>query len=343
MWGMFKNPLPLTLMLVAGLFAGSAIAQETIRSEKPKTREGFYGERDEGWFWYKDPAEEKALPPKPPETPPPGAPRKPPPLSAEWLKANLDKYRFAAIDNPTKDNVELYLLLQKLVMDKSEQFALASRAYAAKNPGIDETIQNPTSGISRSSMTQAQEDAQNAVLKKIAQKAGIYYFFRSDCQYCHQQNPMLEILTRMTGLTVLPISLDGLPSQDGLLANWRPDRGQGAYLGVEKTPTMYLVQPGGKVLLLGIGVRAVPDIRTRVIQLAFDERWISKNEYDMAMRGLPRRFLTDGLAETDIADDPAKLLQVLRDASTYGRQEASFTEMDGGGASPWNSRGESSP
>lgn len=332
---MSKTPLIIAAALVACLAAGAelAVAQDTIKTERPKAEDGFYGDKDEGWFFYKDPVEPPPPPPAPKEKPAPGSPEKPKVLSAEWLRENLDKYRFQAIDSPTKDNVELYLLLQKLVMDKSEQFALASRAYASQNPGIDETIQNPTSGISRVSMTKSQEDSQNATIRKISQRAGIYYFFRSDCQFCHQQNPMLDVMTRMTGLTVIPISMDGLPSQDGRLTNWRPDRGQGAYLGVEKTPTMYLVEPDGQLKLIGVGVRSLPDIRMRVIQLAFDSQWISQNEYDMAMRGLPRKFLTEGMEGKALEDDPEKLLAVLRDASTYGKTEASFTDMDGGGAS----------
>lgn len=320
------------LVLSLSAFAGSAA--ETIVKDKPKTTGGFYGQEDNGWFFYKDPPP-KAPAPKPAKPKPGSTPEKPPVLSAVWIRDNLDKYRFQAIDNPTKDNVELYLLLQKLAMDKAEQFALASRGYAQQNPGIDETIQNPTSAISRSSLTLAQEQNQNKVLAKIGKKAGIYYFFRSDCVYCHKQNPMIPLMVKNTKIAILPISLDGLPSDDGLLPNWRPDRGQGAYLGVEKTPSMYLVDPAGKVLLLSAGVRAMPDLNTRIIELAKDEKWISAEEYDLAMRGLPRKFLTAGLEGKSLEDDPVKMLAVLRDASTYGKIEGSFTDMESGESSPW--------
>lgn len=334
------HTLLLSVLLASIGLAHAGEGAETIVKEKPSAREGFYGDRDEGWFFYKDPPKDQPQEPEQPPKPQVGKPGQPEVLSAKWIRENLDKYRYAAIDNPTKDNVELYLLLQKLAMDKAEQFAMASRTYASQNPGIDETIQNPTSQISRTALANAEQENMNKLLRKIAKRAGIYYFFRSDCPYCHQQNPMLEILTRVTGLQVLPISLDGLPSQDGLLPNWKPDQGQGTYLGVEKTPTMYLVEPNGKVLLLGVGVRAVPDLSRRVIELAKDENWVTKDEYDLAMRGMPRKYITQGLDSKSVQDDPAKLLAVLREASTYGKQSGEFADMEGA-ATPWKGKAKS--
>lgn len=328
--------LALALVAVVALVAPTIVeAQQTINTNKPKVSEGKYGRGQEGWFFYKDPPEaQKPKDQKPQDQAKPKAPQQKV-LSADWLRENLPKYRNLAIDNPTKDNVELYLLMQKLAMDKAEQFALAARKYAQQNPGIDETVQNPTATISRRAMAEEQENRMDSVIRLIAKRAGIYYFFRSDCPYCHKQNPMLEIMTRVTGMTFLPISVDGLPSEDGMLANWRPDQGQAAYLGVEKTPTMYLVEPGGKVLLLSVGVRSMPDLKERIIQLAADNQWITKEQYDLAMRGLPRKFLTDGIDPKLVGDDPKKLLSVLRDASTHGKTESTVADMDSAEASPW--------
>lgn len=333
--------LTLTFLTIFCLsITGTASAGDTIKTDKPKTTDGRYGRSDEGWFFYRDPPkQEEPKPETPQQAKTAKKPEGPKVLSAEWLRENLPKYRNIAIDNPTKDNMELYLLLQKLTMDKAEQFALASRSIAQQNPGIDETVQNPISGLSRRAVSAEQDAQQDAAIKLVAKRAGIYYFFRSDCPYCHKQNPMIDILERMTGMAVIPISLDGLPSQDGMLPDWRPDRGQGAYLGVEKTPTMYLVEPGGKVQLLSVGVRALPELRQRIIELANDSKWITKEQYDLAMRGLPRKFLTDELSSDELSDDPQKLLSVLRDASMYGgKTEGNLGEMDGAEASAWNGK-----
>lgn len=329
-----KAAIPI-LTIALPLLAPPAMGQQTIASDRPSIQDGRYGRGDEGWFFYKDPPESKTRPPI--ELPPPSesSPVKPPVLSAEWLRDNLDKYRFLAIDNPNRENVELYLMLQKLTMDKAEQFALASRAVAQQNPALDETVANPTSTFSRRVMSEVQEASQNEVTKKIGKRAGIYYFFQSTCQYCHQQNRNVPFITSILGVSVLPISLDGMPSTDGLLPNWRPDYGQGQYLGVTSTPTMYLVEPGGKVMLIANGVRSVPEIRERIIELALDAEWITRAEYDNAMRGLPRQFITDGLKDSELEDDPKKLLEVLRAASVHQKTETTFQQMQQTQSSKW--------
>ena len=106
--------LALAWMMTSSAFAQtppagvSGPAPATIAS-KPGTKNGRYSREEEGWFWYK---QEPEPPPPPPEKKPEpaaaaGEPPKHKPLSAEWLRDNLDKYRFLAIDNPTKDNMEM--------------------------------------------------------------------------------------------------------------------------------------------------------------------------------------------------------------------------------------------
>ena len=334
----YHVPLLIALATMAMTATPQAVAQQARIVDKPKSVDGRYGKHDEGWFFYRDPPE-KVVTPALPDKPTPQL-KQPSPaehkvFSAAWLRDNLPKYRMAAIDNPTKDNIELYLYLQKLAMDKAEQFALAHRKYAAQNPAVDETIQNPVSGIARKAVVAQIEEKKDQLITQIKERAGIYYFFRSDCPYCHKQNPMLDILKRMTGLSVLPISLDGLPSQDGLLPDWRPDQGQAEYLQVTNTPTMYLVEPGGQVQLLSVGVRALPELKQRILELALDNKWISQVEYDTAMIGTPRRFMTDGLIDSEVENDPQKLLGVLREASVHGRTAADYDELGAIDASPW--------
>lgn len=76
-----------------------------------------------------------------------------------------------------------------------------------------------------------------------------------------------------------------------------------------------------------------------MIEIAKDESWITKNEYDLAMRGLPRKFITDGLDDKTIEDDPAKLLQALRAATTHGKTEADYADMESASASQWKGKG----
>lgn len=315
----------------------------TIR-DKPTTEDGGrYSRKEEGWFWYveePEPEPVELVPPPPPPEQAKASPEKPKlkPFSAQWIAQQLEETRLVAIDNPTKDNMERYLLLQKLAMDKSEQFALAHRQYASLNPGIDETIQNPVGGTSRMSMNREQELGMEEVVKQIGEIAGIWYFYTSECPFCHQQNPTLNILAHQSSFSVLPISLDARSSTDGLLPNWRPDRGQAAMLGVQGTPTMYIVNPASnRVVLLASGVRTLPDLQRRIVEIARAESWITQEDYDRAMRGQPRRFITEGLdLDSEIEDDPDLILAMLRDAAIHGQvQDAALDEIDPDTITPW--------
>lgn len=332
-----------SLLLTGPTLALAQAGQQTATIQpKPTTQDGGrYSRQEEGWFWYEPEPAPPPPPPPPPEEQPAQAhdPDAPKPFSTEWIAAELEKALPLAIDNPDdKDAVERYLLLQKLAMDRAEQFALSHRRFASLNPGIDETIQNPVGGTSRFAMNRAQDLNMDETVKRISEIAGIWYFYASECAFCHQQNPAVEILSHTTNMSVLPISLDGRSSTDGALPNWRPNRGQAEKLGVIGTPTMYLVNPDTqRVILLSNGVRTVPDMKRRIVEIAHAEEWITKEEYDLAMRGLPRRFLTDGLdLDADIEDDPDQILAMLREASVHGQvQDTSLDDSDQSTMTPW--------
>lgn len=337
----------LALLAIAVASAQPAAAQsrqvETIR-DKPTTEDGGrYSRRAEGWFWYveePEPDPVELLPPPPPKVvdASPDKP-KPKPFSAEWIIEQVEESRMVALDNPTKDNMERYLLLQKLAIDRSEQFALAHRQYASLNPGIDETILNPVGGTSRMSVNRQQELGMEEVVRQIGDIAGIWYFYTSECPFCHQQNPTLNTLAHTGNFSILPISLDARSSTDGLLPNWRPDRGQAAMLGVQGTPTMYIVNPTtNQVILLASGVRTLPDLQRRIVEVARAETWITQDDYDRAMHGQPRRFITDGLdLDAEIEDDPDVILAMLREAAIHGQvQDAALSDIDQSSITPWS-------
>ncbi|KZC39862.1 hypothetical protein RHOFW510R12_01050 [Rhodanobacter sp. FW510-R12] len=267
--------------------------------------------------------------------------------SAAWIAANIDRIREEAIDDPTdKAKMELYAYVQKLAMDKSEVFANAYIRTMTANPSLDETISNPTSTFALREMGDQREASMQAVLKKIASQTSLWYFFRSDCPYCHRENPLLGFLQRDTGISILPISLDHQPMQDGSFGDWVPDAGQGAYLNVTSTPTIFLVHPGTqKVASLAVGLRSLPDLQRRIVEIAREQNWIDEADYQSAMRGTPQRFLTTTFDPATITDpnDPAQVLEALRAAGTHGATEAAgdlraINEAATTNSTPWTDK-----
>ena len=62
----------------------------------------------------------------------------------EWIREHIGRYRDAAIDDPTPQNVALYLYLQRVALDKSSRFAAATQRAVQLDPFLDEITRRPT-------------------------------------------------------------------------------------------------------------------------------------------------------------------------------------------------------
>nr|WP_312130883.1 conjugal transfer protein TraF [Stenotrophomonas pavanii] len=297
----------------------------------------FLNTHEDGWFWYKDPRLEPK--PKPKPAIPAQQESKEAPLSVEWIRNNIDRIRDQAINNPTKENVEMFLYVHKYMMDLSERFAYTYRSVAEGNMALDETIANPVTAVSRRQISDETEKAQNQIINKLAGQVGIWYFFQSTCSYCLKQNPILDYLVQDAPLSVLPISLDGLPMIDGSHPNWVVDTGQAQKLQVSTTPTMFMVRPDtNEVVLLAAGLRALPELKQRIVEVAYHQKWVSKSEYETAMHGLPRRLLTDGVELQSVKPGTSDqdLLEILRSGGIHGGPQINRNKEEGGNT-PWRS------
>lgn len=306
----------------------------------PGARNQFLGRHEDGWFWYEEPP--PPPPPKPDEPPSTSQPSQPQdkPLSVEWIRNNIDRLRDQAINNPTKENVEMFLYVHKYMMDLSERFAYTYRSVAEQNTALDETISNPVTAVSRRQISDATEAAQNEIIQRLAGQVGVWYFFQSTCQYCLRQNPILDYMRQEAPMSILPISLDGLPMVDGSHPNWVVDNGQAAQLQVSTTPTLYLVKPDtNEVVLLAAGLRSLPELKQRFVEVARAQNWITKDEYETAMHGLPRRLLTDGvdLEEVPQGTSDQELLKIMRRGGVHGGGEQINTQNEGGNT-PWRNQ-----
>lgn len=288
--------------------------------------QGDYWDRSrKGWHFYEPTPKPRPKPEERKALPPPSAPAQKPdapaPLSAEWIRQQLPVLRDRAIDEPTPENVELVAYLERLVMDKAERYSEVRRRVAVTNPGLDETARSPISALQQSAAKATRSAAKDAALAKITQRAGLWYFFSSGCPYCARQEPILERVAGAIGLSILPISLDGGPPPTWGSVDYVVNNDHAAQLGVMVTPTLVVADTvTGELHNLAAGLRTDQEIESRLLELGVANNWISQSEYEGAVRGEPRRFLTDGLPdEAPInGDDPAELLRVLRDASMRG-------------------------
>lgn len=266
---------------------GAATATDTFANA---SHASFFDHKAEGWWWYVDPAPEEEKKPEekqlPPLAPMPKAEAKnekepPVPFSLAWVKAMLPKYMEKAWNDPTEENVEAYFLVQRFAMDKANDFADMSQKVVAGNTALDESMRRSLSSPGATAANVKYAEKTQEMMKKIAEHAGLWFFFRSDCRYCEVQAPILGYL-ETDGFPVLAVSMDGGQLQSRQFKNTFKDDGQAAKLGVSSTPTMFLVSEDGKFDALGMSVLTLSDLRKRILIVGVRNGWISEEDYKEA-------------------------------------------------------------
>jgi len=279
--------------------------------------DSYYTDKERGWFWYErqpiepEPApepkkeEQAAVPEAPPSQAEALAPG-PTPFSAEWLRKNIPLALDNAIDDPTPDNVAAYYYLQRLSMDKANKFSDVAQRVVMADPYLDENARRPLASFGGKAANRAAGAAQLELLPAIAEKAGIWYFYRHDCSYCQAQSPILAEFAQQYGFSVLPISLDGMPPPNGPWTDYQIDRGQAEQLNVAATPTLFLVRPdNGDVVAIAHGLVAMDQLQKRILMAANEAGWLSDDDF---MRTRPVR--------TDLVLDSADAARQLPPAVT---------------------------
>jgi conjugal transfer pilus assembly protein TraF len=324
-----------THLLLAALTLASAVSAQAQDHEL-----GFYERKAEGWFWYaQEPEalekEESKLPTPQPESPPQlSKPEKAAPqlkgpaiFSAAWFRENLQKYKDAAWDNPTVENVRAFLYLQRFAIDRSEQFSDSSELAVLGDPFLDEITRRPAATFASQKVDREAGIAQGELLKRIAARTGIFFFFKLNCDYCDLQAPLVKMLEQSGGFTVVPVSIDGKPLPSHLFSNMRADNGHAKRLGVVTYPAIYLASPEGEFAPVGQGLMSLPELNHRILVAAKRSGWISEAEFNKtrsvlnletniaALLGAPemRQDLTEAKNNQDSFIPPQQLMRYIRE------------------------------
>ena len=236
----------------------------------------------------------------------------PAPLSAHWFREHLDTYRDRAIDDPSPENVAVYLHLQRIAMDKSSRFARVSERVVQGDPVLDEITRRPTANFGANLADKQASAAGDALLERLAGDTALWFFFRSDCPYCDAQAPLLEALAQRYGFAVLAVSLDGAGLADGTFPAFDIDRGQAEALGVISTPAMFLARPDqGAVAPIAQGLLSLAQLRDRIVLAAVQAGWVTEAEANRIRSG-PADARSAAATLAALPEDPSALLEALR-------------------------------
>lgn len=237
----------------------------------------YWADSRRGWHFYEDPEQEPlgqrlpkaVLPPTAPDAK--AAPQKPPEIvQFERLQKKLEEYRNIAIINPTEVNVRRYMTLESKVVSQASLFADVAQRVAWVSPELDPTLRGrPVNAKAIEVFEQDQLTSRSHAMAALGRDHVLFFFFRSDCPYCHAFAPTLEAFQARHGIHVVAISVDGgsIPG----FPNARTDNGIARTLNVTQVPAVFLAQPfTGKISPIGFGVLSESQLLERISVVATD-------------------------------------------------------------------------
>ena len=294
--------MKVTCFVVLTCCSFSALA--TSITDNFLSKETYYHRGAEGWYWYHDPVIKEKTEKEPTLSQgDKSIPSIPPVLSAAWVRKMIPVYRDKAWDNPTPQNVEAFFVLQRYAMDRSQEFAQVAQSVVLGNPYIDETYRRPISSFGLQTVDRRSGDYIDEILKKVAQKAGLFFFFQKNCSYCETQAPVVKMLEDQ-GFDVIAISIGEGELESVKFKNTRVDSGQASYLQVQVTPSIFLVNPEGSFQALASGIISLDDLKKRILVASARQGWLTPEEI-----GQTRPILNPGDDEHNLSKQMPKMLQ----------------------------------
>ncbi|GLW61542.1 hypothetical protein Hthe01_18910 [Hydrogenophilus thermoluteolus] len=184
----------------------------------------------------------------------------------EQWKRELEAKRALSILEPTPENVKAYIEAQERLLQTASIYSDVWRRVVWQNPEINYSMKRPVASAGIEAFNRERRNKELETLKAINQEWGIFFFFRSDCPYCHVMASTLKMMTDLYGITVFPVSLDG-----GGLPEYpqpRVDNGLASMLGVSLVPTMVLGNVRDRRMIpIGSGVVSATELIERIYVL----------------------------------------------------------------------------
>jgi conjugal transfer pilus assembly protein TraF len=254
-------------MLLA-LVATAAVAQQPPLAAPERPPAAYWTDAWRGWHFYEAPQPELVLEHDDPPTAPRGTastPQRPAELiDFERMQKALEDSRNIAIMRPTEANVRRYMELEMQVVGRASYFADVAQRVAWATPSLDPTLHGrPVNATALDVFERQQLTERAGTVASLGRDHVLFFFYRSDCPYCHAFAPILKAFEARYGIQVMAIGLDGgvLPS----FPHACQDNGIAAALQVSQVPAVFLAQPAsGTITPIGFGVLSESQLLERI-------------------------------------------------------------------------------
>ena len=225
----------------------------------------FFDNRTQGWFWYKDAKVEANKPKKAKQKiAAPATPALSPTQQMEAFNKKVTDALNLAILNPTEENLREYVKIYYEVINRGQHFSDAYKMMLMKNPQYDYSLKFPTNHNAQNIYDRQLSYQSKISIDNFSKNHGFFFFFSSNCDYCHQFSPTLKRFSDKYGIYIMPISMDGggLPEFPKPVA----DNGTARALKVTVWPALYAVNTKTKQIVpITNGLVSVSELEERVV------------------------------------------------------------------------------
>lgn len=246
---MAKHKIKLLINLILIFIVGT---QEVCFSED------YYSEHAVGWHWYDDPKEQGKIknPANRPEQNDPNA-------IVNNIRKKITTALNKVIAEPTIANVEQYIALQEQLNDRAEKVSNLWEQALLRNPQLNYSLSHPTNNVALQVYHAQESQKKENAIRLFANKTGLFFFYRSTCAYCQRFAPILKSFSEHNGITIIPITLDGISLPE--FPHSKIDSGQAAQFHVTMTPSLFAVNPyTQKAFPVAYGLTSETELRDNI-------------------------------------------------------------------------------
>ena len=226
--------------------------------------EDYYTEHAVGWHWYDDPAEAKQLKsPKPMTVAPP---KSDPTAEIDSVRKTIKQSLDQAILDPTQENVKSYIVLQNQLSSRANQFSNTWQEVLLNHPELNFSINHPTNSMGIKVYQEEESKNKDAAVAAFAKHTGLFFFYRSTCPYCQRFAPIVKHFAESYGITVIPITMDGIPLPE--FPDSHADTGQAKKFHVTVEPSLFAVDPyTQKAFPVAYGLTSETELRENIYKI----------------------------------------------------------------------------
>jgi conjugal transfer pilus assembly protein TraF len=229
--------------------------------------QAFFQDHSRGWHWYEPltvPAEDGDSKEENSHKTAPS--QKSPREIVKAYREELENRLNAAWLSPTPANVRSYQEMQKDMLDRSKLFSTSWIQNVFQNPELDHTLVSPVNQQGRYLQIDLEKQRKVNTIQNLSQNYGLFFFFSSDCPYCHQFAPIVKRFSQTYGWEVIAISVD-----DAVLDEFpdaQPDNGLAQVWNIKTLPSLYAVNPQTQEAIpIAHGLTSMDEMENRIMTL----------------------------------------------------------------------------